>query len=117
MPELVFENLGRPLKPKPAAIEFVTRSADGRAIAWGTIESPDRRGVFRIDVVTGRSIWIDTGTYGKTHIRIHKADEDRVYIYAGDAGRFLRYDVWTETLTDLGSPAEPAKLRVPAEAV
>jgi streptogramin lyase len=106
MPDYVFENLGRPLKPKPAGIEFVTRDAGGRGIAWGTIESPDRRGVFGIDVETGKSTWIDTDAYGKTHIRIHKADENRVYIYAGDPGRFLRYDVWTGRLTDLGVPAE-----------
>ncbi|MBB27957.1 MAG: hypothetical protein CME25_03540 [Gemmatimonadetes bacterium] len=106
MPDFVFQDLGRPLAPKPIAIEFVTQNHAGAALAWGTVESPDRIGVFAIDLEFGEVIWLDVAPYGRSHIRIHKAPNGAVYIYAGNPGRFLKYDIASSELVDLGVPAE-----------
>ena len=62
MPDFVFQDLGRPLAPNPIAIEFVPQNHAGDALAWGIVESPDRIGVFAIDLEFGEVIW--TFSYG-----------------------------------------------------
>jgi len=103
-----FENLGRPLKPKPVAIETVTRDKRGRRVAWGAVVSPERKGLIGVDVETGKSLWVGLEEFRYGRINLTRAKNGHLYLYTGNPGRFFKYDVNTRTLVDLGVPAEPA---------
>ena len=104
--DYVFEELGRPITPKAVDIGAVTTDAAGKATAWGVVESPDQFGVIGIDVVSGKSKWIDLRQFGESHIRLHRAENGKLYMYVGSPdGHFVSYDPATAELADLGAPA------------
>ena len=105
----VFENLGRPITPKPLPLEAITVNKTGERIAWGWVSDPDRFGVFGIDIKTGKSTFIDLRQYRRSsQIRLDRGKNGHLYIYAGSPARFFKYDIDSKELRDLGCPASPA---------
>lgn len=86
--EYQFEDLGMPLDPQPADVNFVSQ-VDGSTHAWVIVEGSQKRGLVGIDVETGDSQWLDLAEYGKTHIQVTVADNGYFYIYAGRPGHFF----------------------------
>lgn len=107
-PTHTFEDLGRPLNPKPLPISVVTRDRAGRQLAWGEVTSPERKGLVGVDIETGAATWIDLARYDYGRINLPRADNGHLYLYTGRPGRFLKLDVNTGDLHDLGVPAQPA---------
>lgn len=105
-----FENLGPPMETAPVPIESVTTNGAGQTIAWGTLVDADRFAVAGVDVDTGEAIELDLESYGRSsHIRIARGESGHLYIYAGNAARFFKYDIDEHQLIDLGRPASPAR--------
>ncbi|MFP3903642.1 MAG: hypothetical protein ACLFWB_05295, partial [Armatimonadota bacterium] len=101
--ELGFEDLGMPLDPKPADIAF-THECGGATLAWAIVEGPSKHGLVGVNVETGEDRWLDLSEFGRSHIRVHLAQNGSFYLYSGDPGHFLRYNPQTDELTDLGVP-------------
>lgn len=106
--ELPCENLGTPLVVKPLSFDVVTPGVDGDFIAWARYETSDRHAAVGVSVHTGRTIWLDTTKYGRTHVFMTRGLDGALYIYTGSPGHFLRYDALADELKDLGAPASPA---------
>ena len=100
-----FEPLGRPLTPMAAEIALTTPGPDGRVQAWAVVEAPEMYGVIGVSVDTGETQWIDLADYGYGHIQITSTPSGKLYLYAGNPGHFLKYDIASKELTDLGAPA------------
>ncbi|MFQ5811389.1 MAG: hypothetical protein ACE5JM_17355, partial [Armatimonadota bacterium] len=104
----VFEELGEPVRSMALSFRFVTQDPDGYYIAWTPYEGPRRHALLGVRTDNGELIWVDLDTYGRTHIRMHKAPDGNIYMYSGSPGHFLKYDVQKRELIDLGVPAKPA---------
>lgn len=103
-----FEDLGRPLEPKPLPVGVVTGSAETGFTAWGTMLSPDGKGLVGVNTATGEMTWVDMGQWDYGSINITRAANGDLYLYTGDPGRFFRYRVAEGQLVDLGVPDQPA---------
>jgi len=80
---------------------------DGGHVAWTAYEGADRNAMLGVHTGTGELTWVDTTSFGRTHLRLHRAaDGKSIFIFTGKPGRFLRYDLASGELTDLGIPAK-----------
>jgi streptogramin lyase len=108
-PPVMFENLGRPLKPLPVSIEVVTPTPKGSGhIAWSAIRTADRKGLMGTDVSRGKSTWVDLSKWDYGRIFLTRAPNGHLYLYTGSPGRFFKLDTSTLRLMDLGAPASKA---------
>jgi len=99
-----FEDLGKPIRFS-VPIEFVTRDATTGPIAWSGLTSGTRSALVGVNIQTGKVINVDFTPYGKGNgVVTFKKDEKTIYVFAGDPGRFFRYDVKTAKLTPLSKP-------------
>lgn len=102
----IFEDLGKPIRFS-VPIEFVTRDAKTGPIAWAGLTSATRSALVGVNETTGKIINVDLTPYGKGNgVVLFKHDEKTIYIYAGNPGRFFRYDVEPAKLTPLGQPSK-----------
>jgi len=105
-PQYKFEEVGKPVR-LPLAIEFVTKAADGSFTAWGNLGSNDatRRALVGVNIQTGALTEVDFAKYGKANAnQCFKYDENTIYIFSGMPGRFFKYQIAQQKLTEL----EPA---------
>lgn len=101
-----FEDLGKPIRFS-VDIEFVTRDAKTGPIAWAGLTSATRSALVGVNETAGKIINVDLMPYGKANgVVLFKHDEKTIYIYAGNPGRFFRYDVEMAKLTPLGQPSK-----------
>ena len=100
---ILLENLGLPLTPKPAYVEFVTTSPDGEKIAWGVFRGTIEHYVVGYGEKTGLRI-IDVTKYYAPHsykptITPYKGF---IYILAGNRGpTLLKYEIATGKTTEI----------------
>jgi len=106
--ELVFEELGVPCWVKTLAFRLLTQHADGHYTAWATYEDADTRGLVGVRTDTGERLWVDLNRYGASHIAPVRGMDGNLYAYVGNPAHFIRYDIATGEVTDLGIPASPA---------
>jgi len=104
----VFEELGEPVRSLQLSFRFVTQDPDGYYIAWTGYEGPRRHALLGVRTDNGECIWVDLDEYGRSHIQMTKGEDGSIYLYSGNPGHFLKYDVGKRELVDLGMPAEPA---------
>ena len=109
-PAPAFESLGEPLRVRELSFQAVTQDPDGYHILWAcfletVLNSTALVGV-RTD--TGETIRHDLSHLGEGKVTLTRGADGNVYVYAGNPAHFLRYDVQTRTLQDLGVPADPA---------
>lgn len=97
-----FEDLGKPIRFS-VAIEFVTRDAKTGSIAWSGLTSATRSALVGVNAKTGELTNVDFTPYGKGNgVVIFKKNDNTIYVYAGNPGRFFRYDVDAKKLTQIG---------------
>ncbi|MBN2451202.1 MAG: hypothetical protein JXR77_12480 [Lentisphaeria bacterium] len=108
VPVLPCEKLGPPMVVRALGIDTVTRSPEGRFMAWGRYETSERNAAVGIPLDGGPVVWLDTTAYGRGHVFMTRGADGRLYLYTGTPGRFLRHDPSTGRLDDLGVPAQPA---------
>lgn len=103
------ERLGSPVTQMDLFLWFVTPMPDGGHVVWSHYEGADRNAMVGINTETGKVTWVDTTQYGRTHLRLHRgADGKSVFVFTGNPGRYLRYDLGTGALEDLGVPGKTA---------
>jgi hypothetical protein len=105
---LIFEPLGEPVQSKNLGIGVVTRDPDGHYIAWAPYEAPDGLMLLGVRLDNGELVRVDLEQFGRSHIRLTKGLDGNLYLYSGVPGHFLRYDITSRELIDLGAPASPA---------
>jgi outer membrane protein assembly factor BamB len=99
---LVFENLGQPVR-LPTAIQFVTKDAQNRYIAWGSVLDDERRALVGVRAESGELVTVDLSSFGKSNANLlFKQNENTIVIYAGNPGRFFKYEIASDKLTPLG---------------
>ncbi len=105
--QLQVENLGEPVRTE-VPIEFVTRDSRTGSIAWAGYSGADRYGVVGIQTETGAVTEVDLSSYGKTNtaVLVFKHNDRQLFIFAGNPGRFFRYDIRQGKLTRLGEPTK-----------
>ncbi|HJN14959.1 MAG TPA: hypothetical protein QGH10_05705, partial [Armatimonadota bacterium] len=104
----VFETIGDPVRSMALNMWLATEGPDGHAIGWATYEAPDGLLLLGVGLDDGRVTKVDLAGYGRSHTRMTKGPGGNIYLYSGNPGHFLRYDVTTRALEDLGVPATPA---------
>lgn len=102
------EKLGPPLVARDLAIEAVTQSPEGGYVAWGRFVTADRTAAVGLPLDGGEPIWVETRSFGRGSFTLGRGADGNLYLYSGSPGHFLRYEVATGTLADLGAPASPA---------
>jgi outer membrane protein assembly factor BamB len=102
--EPVFEDLGQPVRSRKLQISLVTSNSQGQYTAWRAVEGAHERSLVGIRVDTGKTLRVDLLRFREGHIQMIKARDGNLYLFAGRPGRFLKFDVETSTLTDLGVP-------------
>lgn len=100
----VFKDLGAPVSSRQLAISFVTSNAHGQVMAWSELEGAHERALIGIRLDTGKTTKVDLQKFRESHIQFIKARDGNLYVYAGNPGHFLKYDIETGALTDLGVP-------------
>ncbi len=105
--QLPVENLGEPIR-SDVQIEFVTRDKNSGTIAWAGFAGADRYGVVGVHTVTGAVTEIDLSDYGRTirPVLVFKHTDKQLFIFAGNPGRFFRYDIPAAKLTPVGEPTK-----------
>lgn len=102
----VFENLGKPVR-LPLPVQFVTTDAQNRSIAWGSLLDDERRALVGVRLNNGELVTVDLVKYGKSNANLFfKRDENTIFIYSGNPGRFFKYEVAQNKLTPLGEPSQ-----------
>jgi outer membrane protein assembly factor BamB len=102
----IFEDLGKPIRFS-VDINFVTRNAQTGDIAWAGLTSATRSALIGINEKNGKLIDVDFTPYGKGNaVNIFKQNDKTIYIYAGNPGRFFKYDVDANKLTTIGAPSQ-----------
>lgn len=109
---LEFVDLGEPARVFSLPLEFVTGSAGPGYTAWGVHEAHDNTSIIGIRVETGKARAADLTQFGKAHVQMTLGADGNIYAYAGNPGHFVKYDLKTEKLTDLGIPARPASYSI-----
>ncbi len=97
------ENLGLPLTPKPAPVEFVTTTPDGEKIAWGVFRGTIEHYVAGYGEKTGLRIIDLTKYYGPHSYKPTITPYGGfIYILAGNRGpTLLKYEIATGKTTEL----------------
>jgi len=104
--DYTFEDLGKPIRFS-VSIDFVTRNAQTGDIAWAGLTSATRSALIGINAKTGKLTNVDFTPYGKGNaVNIFKQNEKTIYVYAGNPGRFFKYDVDANKLTTLGEASK-----------
>jgi outer membrane protein assembly factor BamB len=103
-----FEVLGEPVHERSLRIRCVTRDSAGAYTAWGVQESADKFALAGIHLDSGKMEWVDTTSFGRGHIQVKAGTDGNLYIFTGLPGHFLRFDINTRQLSDLGVPAARA---------
>lgn len=99
---LVVEDLGQPVR-LPTEIQFVTKDAQNRSIAWGSVVDDERRALVGVRADSGELVTVDLFPFGKSNANVlFKQNEDTILIYAGNPGRFFKYEIAADKLTPLG---------------
>jgi outer membrane protein assembly factor BamB len=106
--DYAFEDLGEPMRVRGLGMQFVTHTADERYVAWGVYDAHNKSALVGVRLDNGEVTWVDLTRFGKSHVQAIQAADGNFYVYAGDPGHFLRYDVVQCKLVDLGMPAQPA---------
>src|SRR5690606_26902740 len=98
----VFENLGKPIRTS-IPVEIVTNDSETGPIAWAGLTDATRSALVGIHADNGKLIEVDLTPYGKANgVLLFKHNEHVIYIYAGNKGRFFKYDIRLNQLTPLG---------------
>jgi len=110
----VFEDLGIPVKMKTNAFVCVTRDDGGHYIAWAHHEFGSTNAMLGFRIDTGEMITVDVSEFGFRQILPFvpaspsgSAGSD-LYLFTGIPGRFLKFNVNTRQLTELGTPSKAA---------
>ncbi len=99
---LVFENLGQPVR-LPTEIQFVTKDAQNRFIAWGSVLDDERRALVGVRAESGELVLVDLTKFGKSNANLlFKQNENTIIVYTGNPGRFFKYEIASDKLTPLG---------------
>ncbi len=102
----VFEDLGKPVR-LPLPIQFVTTDVQNHSIAWGSLLDDKRRALVGVRLDNGGLVTVDLTKYGKSNANLlFKSDEDTIFIYAGNPGRFFKYEIAKNKLTPLGEASQ-----------
>ena len=112
--ELQFERIGRPFPGTATPISAVSITPDQRCVAWGQYNAQwadpsliDAVGVFGD---TGEVLYLGLQEkFGQSYVRMVRAQNGNMYFFSGSpAGHFLKFDMQTMQLVDLGAPAANA---------
>ena len=97
------ENLGLPLSPKPAPVEFVTVSPDGERIAWGVFRGTIEHYIVGYGEKSGLRIVDVTRFFGPHSYKPTIAPYKHfIYILAGNRGpHLLKHDILTGKTVEL----------------
>lgn len=106
--QLPCQALGEPVKIGALGVNVVTPHPAGYHIAWCAYESVDKMGLLGVRTDTGKTTWQDLSGFGRSHILLTTGADGSLCIYAGNPAHFLRCDVVTGEIRDLGVPASPA---------
>ena len=103
--QLRVENLGEPVRIE-VPIEFVTRDSRSGTIAWAGFAGADRYGLVGVHTVTGAVTEVDLSGHGKTirPVLVFKHNDEKLFLFAGNPGRFFQYDIPEGKLTLVGEP-------------
>lgn len=104
--DLEFENLGAPAHATGHGLLLITPHPDGHHIAWAN-RGQNLLGV-RLD--TGETTLVPLDMFGTgSHVSLVHGADGGIYAYVGrPAAHFVRYDVGTGEVQDLGAPADNA---------
>jgi len=103
-----FEVVGEAAVVPGLPINLVTKNSSGYE-AWGKVEGGDQIELVGIKTQTGEVERVDLTQFGvNVRVQITKGADGNIYIFAGRPGRFLKFDVESRKLTDLGVPAPEA---------
>jgi hypothetical protein len=97
------EKIERPVR-LPLPLDFVTTSAQGNHIVWGNLGASDatRRELVGVDFKTGKLILVNLAKYGISNANLcFKKDNNTIYIFSGLPGRFFKYKIAENKLTEL----------------
>ena len=103
-----FTDLGKPVAEKSLSFSYVTNGPDGNLVAWAILRGEESQGAVGIDTVTGKVHRVELRKYGSSNIRLAKGADGQLYLFAGQPGRYFRYDPLSGELTELGKPSEKA---------
>jgi outer membrane protein assembly factor BamB len=106
--QLPCQPLGEPVKIGALDVNLVTPHPAGYHIAWCGYESADKMGLLGVRTDTGKTTWQDLSGFGRSHVLLTTGADGALCIYAGNPAHFLRCDVVTGELKDLGVPGAPA---------
>ncbi|NGM63303.1 PQQ-like beta-propeller repeat protein [Sphingobacterium sp. SGG-5] len=102
--EYVFEDIGKPIRMN-LSIELLTNDPETGPIAWAGLTDADRSALVGVHIVSGKLIQIDLTPYGKANsVLLFKHSEQVLYLFAGNKGRFLKYDIPTGKISTVGKP-------------
>jgi outer membrane protein assembly factor BamB len=111
-PSVEIEDLGQPVWVRDLEMHCVTRNAAGVLEAWGRYETNDKFAMVGVRLDDGKLTWVDVSHLGlppnARHIWMISAADGNLYAFTAKPGRFLKYDVTTRTLHDLGVPSQSA---------
>lgn len=103
---LEFERIGVPVRETGHRLLFSTPHPDGYHIAWADHNSPDFSGLLGVRLDTGEVQFVSLEDFGHNHVALVHGADGAIYAYCGRRhGHFVRYDVATGELRDLGVPA------------
>ncbi len=103
-----FEDLGEAFRVRELSLPCATRDPQGHWTAWGSHAAVDKRALVGVRTDNGAITYVDIARFGGGHILMWQADNGNLYVYTGNPGHFLKYEVARRALRDLGVPAQPA---------
>jgi len=102
-PHYRFEKMGRPVR-LPLPLDFVTTDNAGNKTAWGNLGASDatRRALIGVNLQTGALTEVNLAKYGIANANLcFKYDENTIYVFSGQPGRFFKYQIDQNKLTEL----------------
>jgi outer membrane protein assembly factor BamB len=102
------EALGDPVVKRGLWIQFVTQDAEGNFVGWASMKGAGVSELVGVRIDNGAVRRVNLLQFGQVRIVMMKAADGNICAYAGDPGRFIKYDVKKEKLVDLGVPAKRA---------
>ena len=107
--QLEFENIGAPVRETGHGLLLATPHPDGHYIAWATHATPDFMGLLGVRLDTGEVMRVPLSMFGQSHVTLVHGADGGIYAYCGSpAAHFVRYDVGSGEVRDLGAPADNA---------
>ncbi len=101
---MVFEDLGKPIRVN-LPVDLVTNDRETGPIAWAGLTDADRSALVGVHMESGKLTQVDLTPYGKANgVLLFKHNERVLYLFAGNKGRFLKYDIPSGKLTTVGEP-------------